>query len=256
MFEFHFLGTGNAGGVPLWGCDCLACEAARQNRSLRRRGASAAVMSDGGITLVDAALPELGEAFRFEQVQRILLTHFHMDHVQGLFPLRWSERPERLPVYRPDDLHGADDLYKHPGVLEFQPPCEPFTELDFGSFIVTPVPLIHSRVTQGFIFRVGNWRLAYLTDTRGLPDATLAILQANPVDDLVMDCSDPPRETPSRNHNDLNEALSIWRASGAKRLWLTHIGHRLDLWLKQNNVLPDGVQAAYDGLVLGPAHGA
>jgi phosphoribosyl 1,2-cyclic phosphate phosphodiesterase len=45
-------------------------------------------MSDGGITLVDAALPELGEAFRFEQVQRILLTHFHMDHVQGLFPLR------------------------------------------------------------------------------------------------------------------------------------------------------------------------
>jgi phosphoribosyl 1,2-cyclic phosphate phosphodiesterase len=73
---------------------------------------------------------------------------------------------------------------------------------------------------------------------------------------MVLDCSDPPRETPSRNHNDLNEALSIWRASGAKRLWLTHIGHRLDLWLKQNDNLPEGVEAAYDGLVLRPAHGA
>lgn len=252
MFEFRFLGTGNAGGVPLWGCACPACEAARQDASLRRRGASAAILCNGRVTLVDAALPELMDQFPFEQVERILLTHFHMDHVQGLFPLRWSERPERLPVYRPDDPRGADDLYKHPGVLDFQRPCEPFAELDFGAFTVTPVPLVHSRVTQGFVFRVGDWRLAYLTDTRGLPDATLAFLQANPADELVMDCSDPPSKTPPRNHNDLNEALSIWRASGARRLWLTHIGHRLDQWLRQND-LPNGVKPARDGLVLSPA---
>lgn len=254
MLEFEFLGTGNAGGVPLWGCHCSACESARQDSRLRRKSASAVIRCGQKATLIDAGITELAEYFRFEEVERVLLTHFHMDHVQGLFPLRWAECGERIPVYRPDDPEGADDLYKHPGAFEFLPPSELFREIDFGEFSVTPLPLIHSRVTQGLLIRKGNWRLAYLTDTVGLPDQTLEHLQAYPLDELVLDCSEPPREAPPRNHNDLNAALSTWRETGAKRLWLTHISHRLENWLMEGGKLPDGVAPAYDGLILSPSH--
>ena len=254
MFEFQFMGTGNAGGVPLWGCECSACEAARLDTGRRRHSASALIRTDEGVTLVDAGVTELSQQFGFDEIRRVLLTHFHMDHVQGLFPLRWSEREARIPVFRPNDPVGADDLYKHPGVFEFMPPCASFEEVAFPEFSVVTLPLIHSRVTQGFLIRHGHWRLAYLTDTRGLPEQTLAHLQAEGVDDLVLDCSEPPRDLAPRNHNDLTLALSVWRESGAKRLWLTHISHRLDLWLQQGGELPEGVQVAHDGMVLGPDH--
>ncbi|MBP0047615.1 phosphonate metabolism protein PhnP [Marinobacterium sp. AK62] len=256
MLEFQLTGTGNAGGVPLWGCDCPACSVARRDPSKRRQSASAVIRTNEGVTLLDAGITDLAEHFRFEEVVRVLLTHFHMDHVQGLFPLRWAESERKIPVYRPDDPEGADDLYKHPGVFQFLPSCEHFRELDFGAFAVTPLPLIHSRATQGFLIRQGHWRLAYLTDTVGLPEQTLEYLQANPLDELVLDCSEPPCDTPPRNHNDLNSALSTWRETGARRLWLTHISHRLDTWLQQGAALPEGVFVARDGLSLSPDHGA
>ncbi|GAA0783837.1 phosphonate metabolism protein PhnP [Marinobacterium sediminicola] len=252
MFEFQFMGTGNAGGVPLWGCDCPACEAARLDSNRQRRSCSALIRTDEGITLIDAGVAELGQLFRFEEVRRVLLTHFHMDHVQGLFPLRWSECEQRIPVFRPDDPEGADDLYKHPGVFEFRPPSADFETIELPGFSLMTLPLIHSRVTQGFLIRHGDWRLAYLTDTRGVPEQTMKRLQDEPVDELVLDCSEPPRVPAPRNHNDLTLALAVWRQSGAKRLWLTHISHRLDLWLQQGGELPDGVYVASDNLVLSP----
>ncbi|MEX0633936.1 hypothetical protein M8494_25840 [Serratia ureilytica] len=41
-----------------------------------------------------------------------------MDHVQGLFPLRWGCGNSIL-VYGPPDEQGCDDLFKHPGILGF-----------------------------------------------------------------------------------------------------------------------------------------
>ncbi|MCL6415999.1 phosphonate metabolism protein PhnP [Aestuariirhabdus sp. Z084] len=251
MFEIEFLGTGNAAGVPVWGCECSACANAEQLPGRRRRSASLALHTRSGVTLLDAGLSDLAQRFRFEQIRGILLTHFHMDHVQGLFHLRWSESEPKLPVYRPDDPKGADDLYKHPGVLDFQPPLQPFVELDLGDFSIVPLPLYHSRVTLGYLICQGDFRMAYLTDTVELPEETRCYLQRQSLNGVVLDCSEPPRSTPPRNHNDLNSALACWRSIGAPRLWLTHISHRLDCWLQQpGNDLPEGVQLAADGLRL------
>lgn len=256
MVEFHFLGTGNAGGTPLWGCDCPACKIAAADPAKRRESATAALWVNNQVTLIDAGVTDLKERFSFQQLTRILLTHFHMDHVQGLFPLRWSEQTARIPVYRPDDPLGADDLYKHPGVLEFQPASAPFKPIAFDGFTITPVALIHSKITQGYLIDVNGWRLAYLTDTAGLPEQTREFLQAQRIDDLILDCSEPPRDATPRNHNDLNSALRIWSDLGARRVWLTHISHRLDAWLIDHpGELPEGVGIAYDGLVLRPEYG-
>lgn len=52
------------------------------------------------IILIDAGLPELAPYLLPYPTRHILLTHYHMDHVQGLFPMRWGYG-EPIPVFGP-----------------------------------------------------------------------------------------------------------------------------------------------------------
>ncbi|STQ46644.1 carbon-phosphorus lyase complex accessory protein [Ewingella americana] len=66
---------------------------------------------------------------------------------------------------------------------------------------------------------------------------------------MVLDCSHPPREIPDKNHNDIHQALAIHEQLKPGKTYLTHISHKLDLWL-QSNPLPENVFAARDGQTL------
>ncbi|MBJ7538560.1 phosphonate metabolism protein PhnP [Marinomonas transparens] len=249
MLDIRILGSGNAGQVPVWGCHCLACVRAKQDASYRRGPCSLEIKTELGITLIDAGLTDLAERYDFDDIQRIVLTHFHMDHVQGLFHLRWSERPEKIPVFRPDDEKGADDLYKHAGVLDFQDPFVPFNNVQFDDFSITPLPLVHSKVTLGYLIEKDNLTVAYLTDTVGLPDSTQAFLSNKQLDYLILDCSEPPTPNAPRNHNDINLALWTYNTLAPKQMILTHISHRLDCWLMEHlDKLPKNMLIARDGM--------
>ncbi|MFT5719765.1 MAG: phosphoribosyl 1,2-cyclic phosphate phosphodiesterase [Motiliproteus sp.] len=258
MFEITFTGTGNAGQVPVWGCPCKACVRALAAPAHRRRPCSLAIRTPSGITLIDAGRTDLAERYAFDDIHRIVLTHFHMDHVQGLFHLRWSERTEKIPVFRPDDPVGADDLYKHPGVLAFQRPLVPFETVTWEDFSITPLPLQHSKVTFGYLLETDDFRVAYLTDTLGLPAKTAAFLRnSSPetLDYLIIDCSEPPRAIPPKNHNDINSVIDIYRQLQPKKMVLTHISHRLDCWLMGSHqdspqALPDNVIIAQDEMII------
>lgn len=71
--------------------------------------------------------------------QQVLLTHYHLDHVQGLFPLRWGVGAS-IPVYGPPDDAGCDDLLKHPGLLDFSHTVTPFVMFNLQGLRVTPYP--------------------------------------------------------------------------------------------------------------------
>ncbi|EPR6254092.1 phosphonate metabolism protein PhnP, partial [Escherichia coli] len=107
-------GTGGAQGVPAWGCECAACARARRSPQYRRQPCSGVVKFNDAITLIDAGLHDLADRWSPGSFQQFLLTHYHMDHVQGLFPLRWGVG-DPIPVYGPPDEQGCDDLFKHPG---------------------------------------------------------------------------------------------------------------------------------------------
>ncbi len=77
------------------------------------------------MTLLDAGRPDLMEHHPAGSFQQVLLTHYHLDHVQGLFPLRWGVGAS-IPVYGPPDDAGCDDLLKHPGLLDFSHTVTPF----------------------------------------------------------------------------------------------------------------------------------
>ena len=42
-----------------------------------------------------------------------------------------------IPVYGPPDEQGCDDLFKHPGILAFQPPLTPFATVELGGMRIT-----------------------------------------------------------------------------------------------------------------------
>ncbi|WP_027859414.1 phosphonate metabolism protein PhnP [Marinobacterium jannaschii] len=244
--KITLLGTGDVRQVPVYGCDCEACYRARIDVSYVRRPCSALLESAGGRLLLDGGLSDLCQRFKPGDLDAILLTHYHVDHVQGLFHLRWGLGPT-IPVFGPEDQNGCADLLKHPGMLAFQPPLNAFESIYFGDLQLTPLPLQHSKPTFGYLLREGDHSIAYLTDTVGLPPETEAYLKQHTPDLLVVDCSHPPTEIPPRNHNDLNMALAIHHSLQPGKTVLTHISHELDAMFAQKLIeLPAGVYLAED----------
>lgn len=244
--KLTFLGTGDVRQVPVFGCHCSACDAARRNTDLRRRPCSALLEFAGHKLLLDGGITDLAERFKPGELSAIMLTHYHVDHVQGLFHLRWG-LGKKIPVYGPEDNNGCADLIKHPGILDFQTPLQAFRPFIIGPLTITPLPLQHSKPTLGYLFEYNGRQLAYLTDTVGLPEATTRFLQSYQQLDLIIDCSEPPRPQPPRNHNDLNLVIEIHHQLQPNTTWLTHLSHQMDEWLYQNQ-LPKGLMVARDNL--------
>lgn len=240
-----FLGTGAAGGVPLFGCDCAACRIATENVDYAREPCSALIESGESRILIDGGLMDLHRRFAPGKLDAILLTHFHPDHVQGLFHLRWGKGPG-IPVFIPPDAEGCADLFRHPGILHFSPQIA-FAQFEIGGLKITPVPLTHSKPTFGYVFELaGGPAFAYLTDTCGLPRETREFLQQLNLGGLAIDCSFPPSGTP-KGHNDWDTTLAIIAAVNPSRAWLTHISHDLDRWrLSTHPELPAHILVAQD----------
>ena len=113
----------------------------------------------------------------------------------------------------------------------------PFTT---AGFRVLPVRLPHYRL-ETYGFRVSNdaATLAYTGDTG--PSERIAEL-ARDVDLLVCEATllTGDADGEPRGHLSVDEALDAYRASGARRLLLTHRPSEL--------ALPDGLDLAYDGM--------
>jgi len=245
--KLTFLGTGDAAGLPLFGCNCAVCVQMKID-GLKRRPCSAVISFGDYSFLIDAGRTDLLELFDQYQFQRILLTHYHADHVQGLFHIRWGNPKLNIPVHGPADKQGCADLLKHPGILDFSDRMLPFVCREFNEMSITPVPLNHSKLTLGYCFEYKGKRVAYLTDTLGLPVETESFLLSWQPDILILDCSHPPGYAHIRNHNDLASALSIHCTIAPRESWLTHISHDLELyWHEQDLALPPNVFIATDG---------
>lgn len=248
--KLRFVGTGDSAQVPRFGCDCVACERARVLSCHRRGPCCAEVRVDGQRYLLDAGRMDLADSCEHERPAAILLTHYHTDHVQGLFHLRWG-MGESIPVYGPKDAQGCADLYKHAGVLAFQPGLKPFRPLHLEGLEMIPVPLIHSKPTLGYCLDDGGVRLAYLTDTYGLPPESERFLRDWQPDVVVIDATHPAGHVAPRNHNTLPMALEIIERLAPRQAWLTHLSHAVDAdVISMSLVLPPNVALARDGLEL------
>ncbi len=242
------LGTGDAAQVPVFGCDCMACVRARTIISYQRKPCSAMLAYGDQVILIDSGLPDLAHRFKSGDISHIVQTHYHPDHAQGLLHLRWGMGPS-IPVSGPVDAEGFADLYKHPGILAFQPGLHHGDVLTFGDLRITALNLVHSKPTLGYLIQTKDSSIMYCTDTVGLPDETLVWLQGLRLDCLIIDCSHPPQAIAPRNHNDVNMVLALAEQLTCDEVVLTHLGHRMDMWLHHHQKsLPAGVSVGFDDM--------
>ena len=248
--EIEFLGTGTSTGVPMLRCHCPVCMSA-DPRDKRLR-TSAIVRYQGARLLIDCGPDFRTQMLRAsdDNIDAVLLTHIHFDHVAGLDDLRAYCFESPMPLYaRADvmrDLHQripycfADNPY--PGVPHFEEHV-----IDDNPFLVEgvrvePLPVNHYRLSI-YGYRIGP--LAYITDAKTIDDAVIERLKGVPL--LVINSLRPGQHI---SHMCLEETLDVIKRIGPERAYLVHMSDRMGLHADSPAFLPDGVQLAYDGLIL------
>jgi phosphoribosyl 1,2-cyclic phosphate phosphodiesterase len=107
---------------------------------------------------------------------------------------------------------------------------------------ITPLPVCHGDWTI-LGYRIGPF--AYITDTNGIPDATMELLRG--VDTLALDGLRPAPPHPT--HFTIPEAIEVSQRIGARQTYLIHLTHDID-HAALEATLPENVRLAYDGLRL------
>jgi len=255
-FSLTFLGTGTSVGVPVIGCDCAVCTSKNpKNQRLR----SSVVVRAGDVTILVDSGPDLrAQALRegLREIDAVIYTHAHMDHVVGFDEMRafcWR-RESPLPLHATDECmaalqrmfgwaFSAENVFK--GYIKPDPRIidGPFY---YGDMRITPLPVFHASVkTIGFLFECpGAKKVAYIPDVKRIPDSTME--KINGVDVLIVDSLRPSAHP---THFSLHEALAVAELSEAREVWLTHLGHENE-HLALEKTLPPGIRVAWDGLTL------
>lgn len=246
--SIRILGSGTSTGVPQIGCHCEVCRSTdpRDNR-LRQ---SALVTVGGKNILIDC-----GPDFRQQmlscgspQLDALLITHIHYDHIAGLEELRGFGS---LPIFAKADVIAAlhERLaycfaeHPYPGVPHFNlieiDDNHPF---DCAGITVEPIPVLHYKLPI-LGFRIGP--LAYITDCKTIDHSQVERLHGVPL--LLINSL---RIEEHLSHLALWQALELIEQVKPGRAVLVHMSHHMGLHAQVSKLLPAGVSLAYDGMVV------
>lgn len=248
--EIEFLGTGTSAGVPMLRCHCPVCMSA-DPRDKRLR-TSAIVRYQGVRILIDCGPDFRTQMLRAsdDNLDAVLLTHIHYDHVAGLDDLRAYCYERDFPLYaRADVLQNlhmripycfAPEPY--PGVPQFEEHVindEPFL---VDGVRVEPIPVMHYKMPI-YGYRIGP--LAYVTDAKTIADNVIERLKGVPL--LVINSLRPGHHL---SHMCLEETLEVIERIKPGKAYLIHMSDRMGFHADSPRILPSGVELAYDGLIV------
>jgi phosphoribosyl 1,2-cyclic phosphate phosphodiesterase len=251
--KLTFLGTGTSTGVPSIACDCETC-LSDDPRDKRLR-VSILIEHENSRVLVDTSIDFRQQALRanIRQLDAVLITHCHVDHVFGLDDIRpLNFRYGAMGVYANEvawkDLRRIFQYIFNPthvggGLPQLIPhTVEPNSPFCIGHDLeITPVEMIHGKLPV-IAYRFNDF--AYATDLKVIPSASMERLRD--LDVLVLDCV---RIKPHTTHLCLEEALAVIEDLRPRRAFLTHLNHDI-LHERDSRLLPNNVQFAYDQLVV------
>lgn len=247
-----FLGSGTSTGVPVIGCRCRVCTSTHPRNQRMRQ--SIAIEAQGKHFLIDTT-PDLRMQLLRHPIPRLdflLYTHSHSDHLMGLDdirPFNFRQResirayanPATVKAIRRAFAYIWDDSQLGGGKpqLELVEVDGPFSHEGID---IVPIPVAHGDWTI-LGFRIGPF--AYITDTNGIPPASMKLLEG--VDTLALDGLRPaPRHS---THFTFDEAIAAAKQIGARVTYLIHLTHEVEHEELEAR-LPAGIHLAYDGLEL------
>ena len=252
MVDLTFLGTGTSNGIPMIGCTCPVCTS--EDPRDRRGRTSAVVRFDDKSILIDTS-PELriqAVAAGIREIDAVLFTHAHADHVAGIDDLRrFNELNQaHLPVFADErtaqllrDRYGYtfQDMFPFYGgkpdllLNVFDGPFDLFGRE------VLPIEVTHGRwIVQGFRFGP----LVYVTDAKGISEESIDLMRD--ADVLVINAL---RARPHPTHLSLGEALDVIAEVRPRQSYIVHVSHEVS-HAAVSRTLPTGVELAYDGLTV------
>ncbi len=250
MAKLLFLGTGTSQGIPVIGSRHPVC-LSLDDRDKRQRSSVLFQINDKNI-LIDC-----GPDFRMQmlkaeirEINAILFTHEHNDHVLGLDDIRpivFRQKTD-MPIYAQKRV--LEEIKKRfPYVFEsvkyFGVPSVQENEI-ISNFIVedievNPIQIIHGKLP---ILGYKILNTAYITDASFIEPIEKKKLKN--LDVLVINAL---RKEPEHfSHFVLHQALELIKELKPKKSYLTHISHYMGFHEEVQKELPENVFIAYDGL--------
>jgi phosphoribosyl 1,2-cyclic phosphodiesterase len=208
-------------------------------------------LSDGSVLVLDAGtgIRNLGTALRLTgQPLHILLTHLHLDHIQGLMFFAPAFRPEcEIVVWGPASPEGSlqDRIARYISApltpIEVRElPCQvsfreaETTEWQIGPARIHAASVSHRGPTLGYRVEADGSSVCYIPDHEPGLGASLAELDEEWISGfdltrestlLIHDSQYTDDEYPEHlgwGHSPLSDALVLGKRSGAERLLLFH----------------------------------
>jgi len=259
VLRYTVLGCGSSGGVPRLGGHWGACDPQEPRNRRRRCSLLVERVADAGVTraLIDTS-PDLRMQLldaNVGQLDGVVYTHQHADHVHGIDDLRMIvfNMRRRLPVWA--DGATEQSLISRFAYAFVQPDGSPYPPiLDLytldgpvsvsgagGDITLTPFRVGHGSI-DALGFRIGA--LAYLPDVAEMYDEAWKA-----VADLDVWILDALRRDPHPTHSHLAQSLAWIARAAPRRAVLTNMHIDLD-YTTLCAETPDNVTPAHDGMVI------
>ena len=246
-----FLGTGTSQGVPVIACECKVCKS--YDRSDQRLRTSVLIQT-GGLNLVVDSGPDFRQQVLrsgLKQLDAILFTHQHRDHLAGLDDVRSFNfvQQKAMPIYGNElvieqirrEFHYVFES-KYPGIPQLE-----IHQIDNGTFEIdglqiTPIEVLHHKLPV-LGFRIHD--LTYITDANTIPEQEFDKIHGSKI--LVINAL---QKDDHISHFTLDEALKVIDTIQPEKAYLTHISHKMGLHEDVSQELLPNVFLAYDGLTI------
>ena len=255
----RILGCGSSGGVPRLGGHWGDCDPTNPKNVRTRCSMLVTKTGDNGTTrvLIDTS-PDLRQQLLDAEVgelDAVVYTHAHADHVHGLDDIRMVvyNMRQRLQVWADGDtgnqlLARFGYAFVQPKGSSYPPICD-LNTIDGdvvidgagGAITLTPFEVEHGSI-DALGFRIGN--AAYLPDVSDIPDDVWPHLQ-----NLDLWIVDALRRNPHPTHAHLAKTLEWIDRVAPKRAVLTNMHIDLD-YATLAAETPDHITPAFDGLTL------